>query len=82
MSYAELTHAELAALRESLEQEYARHCAKELALNMARGKPAAAELELSLPLLDTVDASSDLFAEDAPIAAITASWTAFPKRNA
>ena len=41
MSYAELTHAELAALRESLEQEYARHCAKELALNMARGKPAA-----------------------------------------
>ena len=64
MSYAELTHAELAALRESLEQEYARHCAKELALNMARGKPAAAQLELSLPLLDTVDASSDLFAED------------------
>ena len=64
MSYAELTHAELVALRESLEQEYARHCAKELALNMARGKPAAAQLELSLPLLDTVDASSDLFAED------------------
>ena len=64
MSYAELTHAELAALRESLEQEYARHCAKELALNMARGKPAAAQLELSLPLLDTVDASSGLFAED------------------
>lgn len=64
MSYAELTHAELTALRESLEQEYARHCAKKLALNMARGKPAAAQLELSLPLLDAVDASSDLFAED------------------
>ena len=76
MSYAELTHAELAALRESLEQEYARHCAKELALNMARGKPAAAQLELSLPLLDTVDASSGLFAEDG-----TDSWAKSSDRN-
>lgn len=64
MSYAELNHAELSALKQSLEQEYARHCAKELSLNMARGKPAAAQLELSLPLLDAVDASSSLFAED------------------
>lgn len=64
MSYAELNHAELSALKQSLEQEYARHCAKELSLNMARGKPAAAQLELSLPLLDAVDASSNLFAED------------------
>lgn len=64
MSYAELTHAELTALKESLEREYACHCAKELALNMARGKPASAQLELSLPLLNAVDASSDLFAED------------------
>ena len=31
---------------------------------MARGKPSAAQLELSLPLLDAVRADADLFAED------------------
>lgn len=64
MAYADLDRAQLEELARSLEQEYARHCAKGLNLNMARGKPSAAQLELSLPLLDAVRADADLFAED------------------
>ena len=64
MSYVDMSAAELEALRASLEQEYASHCAKGLSLNMARGKPGADQLALSLPMLDEVNSSADLFAED------------------
>lgn len=64
MSYVDMFAAELEALRASLEQEYASHCAKGLSLNMARGKPGADQLALSLPMLDEVNSSADLFAED------------------
>lgn len=64
MSYADLDRTQLEELRRALEREYADHCAKGLALNMARGKPSAAQLELSLPLLDVVDAASELMAQD------------------
>lgn len=64
MSYADYDREHLEQLRRALEQEHAEHCAKGLSLNMARGKPASAQLELSLPLLDAIDAASDLFAED------------------
>ena len=62
--YADMTRAEqeeeLAALRE----RYAELKARNLSLNMARGKPSAAQLELSLPLLDVLDAEADLTSED------------------
>lgn len=64
MAYADLDRNQLEELARSLEQEYAGHCAKGLRLNMARGKPSAAQLELSLPLLDAIDAASVLSAED------------------
>ncbi len=64
MSYADFDRMQLETLKASLEQEYAAHCAKGLSLNMARGKPSAAQLELSLPMLDCVNAATDLFAED------------------
>ncbi|MBO4364837.1 MAG: aminotransferase class I/II-fold pyridoxal phosphate-dependent enzyme, partial [Eggerthellaceae bacterium] len=38
--------------------------AKGLALNMARGKPSSQQLDLSLPLLDALDSSSILEADD------------------
>lgn len=64
MSYAELSREELEALKAALEAEYAEHCAKGLSLNMARGKPGADQLALSLPMLDCVNATTELFAED------------------
>lgn len=64
MSYAELSREELEALKAALEAEYTEHCTKGLALNMARGKPGADQLALSLPMLDCVNATTELFAED------------------
>lgn len=64
MSYADYDRDRLEQLRCALEREYAAYCAKGLSLNMARGKPSSAQLELSLPLLDAVDSASALIAED------------------
>lgn len=64
MSYVDMSTNELETLKASLEQEYANHCAKGLTLNMARGKPGADQLNLSLPMLDELNSSADLFAED------------------
>lgn len=47
-----------------LTHEYAAFQAKGLALNMARGKPASDQLDLSRPLLDAITSESDLTAED------------------
>ena len=57
--YQEMTREELQAQREQLEQAYARLQAKGLKLNMARGKPGADQLELSLPMLDALNSGSD-----------------------
>lgn len=57
--YQEMSREELQAQREELEQTYSRLKAKGLKLNMARGKPGADQLELSLPMLDTLNSKSD-----------------------
>ena len=49
---------------ETLQQEYESWKAKELSLNMARGKPSVAQLELSMPMLDILDSQADMLAED------------------
>ena len=63
-AYADLTRDELLSLKAALEAEYAALAAKGLKLNMARGKPGADQLELSMPMLDILDAKADLFASD------------------
>ncbi|MDD6730508.1 MAG: aminotransferase class I/II-fold pyridoxal phosphate-dependent enzyme [Eggerthellaceae bacterium] len=63
-SYAQTSSDELHALRAALEDEYNGFKAKGLSLNMARGKPSAAQLDLSLPLLDILSSTSDLRAAD------------------
>lgn len=52
--------AELARLR----AEYEAIKAQGLKLNMARGKPSAAQLDLSLPMLDLLTSQSDYHSED------------------
>ena len=63
-TYAEMDNVQLAALKEELEREYGEIKARGLALNMARGKPAKAQLDLSMPLLETVTTMEDCVAAD------------------
>lgn len=62
--YEQMTENELQDLKRKLEEEYAGYKAKGLSLNMARGKPSSAQLDLSLPMLDVVSSDSDLDSED------------------
>lgn len=55
---------ELAALKDRLDIEYADILAKGLSLNMARGKPGADQLDLSIPLLSVISSADECFAED------------------
>lgn len=63
-AYAEQGTEELAELKASLEREHAAFKARGLALNMARGKPAEAQLDLSMPLLETLRTTDDCTAAD------------------
>ena len=62
--YTDLESADLKALKTRLDDEYAHIKARGLALNMARGKPAADQLDLSMSLLTTVTGIDDCFSED------------------
>ena len=63
-TYADLSAAELTTLQAHLEEEYAGFKAKGLKLNMARGKPAAAQLDLSMPMLDVLSSDAEYKSED------------------
>jgi len=62
--YADMSKAELETELAQVRARYDEMVARGLSLNMARGKPSAAQLELSLPMLDVLDADADLIAED------------------
>lgn len=63
-SYQEMSKEELYKVKEGLEKEYAKYKGMGLSLNMARGKPAATQLDLVMPMLDVLNSSSELIAED------------------
>ena len=52
MTLAAMTKEQLVEYQNQLNKEYADYKAKGLALNMARGKPAVAQLDLSMDMLD------------------------------
>ena len=64
MQYCEMSKEELLTLQAELNQQYAEAKAKGLNLDMSRGKPSATQLNVSLGLLDAINASSDLKAEN------------------
>lgn len=53
--YADMTKEELTTLKAALEEEYQTIQARGLNLNMARGKPGANQLDLSMPMLDILN---------------------------
>ncbi len=63
-TYAEMTTQELQAEHGALVREHESFKAKGLALNMARGKPSSAQLDLSMPMLKSVSTYEDCLAED------------------
>ncbi len=64
MAYADLSREELTALKVELEEELAGYKARDLHLNMARGKPASDQLDLSADMLTVLKSMDDCFSED------------------
>ena len=62
--YTEMTHDELLALKKELDRQYEEIKAQGLALDMSRGKPSAAQLDLSMEMMDVLKGDSDLKCED------------------
>ena len=59
VAYANLSKAELQKVFDELSAEYKGYQAKNLSLNMARGKPSAKQLELALGVLEALKARSE-----------------------
>ena len=50
--YAEMTKAELQALKKELSAKYREYQGKDLKLDMSRGKPSIDQLDLSMGMLE------------------------------
>lgn len=62
--YAEMTKEELAAEIASLKDIYRTYQKMDLNLDMSRGKPSVAQLDLSMGMMDVLSSDSDLACED------------------
>lgn len=62
-SYKEMSRSELEVLYKELEQAYEDAKGKGLKLDMSRGKPAASQLDMTMPILDVLNAESSLKTE-------------------
>lgn len=63
-AYKDLSAEELKELKSQLEKEFDEVKAKNLKLDMSRGKPSAAQLNLSMEMMDVLNSTSDLVGED------------------
>lgn len=59
-SYMDRNQDELLTLKASLEEKFKTEKAKGLSFNMARGKPGASQLAISMPMLDVINGESDM----------------------
>ncbi len=64
MKYTELSEAELLSEKEKLQAEYERYVSMGLKLDMSRGKPDTAQLDLSREILGIVSSPEDCISED------------------
>ncbi len=63
-AYAEMSKEELRELQEQLNSKYVDAKGKGLSLNMARGKPSPAQLDMVMDFLDVLDSKSAMISED------------------
>lgn len=59
-AYQEMSKEELLALKEELEQAFADAKGKGLKLDMSRGKPSVAQLEMGMDIFDVLNSESDM----------------------
>lgn len=64
MVYSQMSLEEKKALLSELTEKYNEFKARDLSLNMARGKPSNAQLDLSMGMMDVLASTSDLTCED------------------
>lgn len=64
MKLEELQKSDLMEKKKSWEAQYNNFKAQGLKLNMARGKPSPAQLDLSMDMLNVITSASDLYSED------------------
>ena len=62
-AYQELSKEELLSLKAELEAAYEDAKGKGLKLDMSRGKPAAAQLDMGMGIMDTLNSESDMKTE-------------------
>ena len=63
-SYKEMSKEELMALHEELQKAYEDAKGKGLKLDMSRGKPSAAQLNMTMPIMDVLNSESSLATEE------------------
>lgn len=63
-SYQEMTKEELLQQKKKLEREYADAKGKGLKLDMSRGKPSVAQLDMTMEIMDVFHKDSDMRTED------------------
>ncbi len=61
--YVKMNQEELLALQKELEQEFTAVKSRGLSLDMSRGKPSAAQLDISMGMMDVLNSSTDLKCE-------------------
>ena len=59
-AYKDMSRDELLTLKTGLEAEFKKAKEMNLSLNMARGKPGASQLALSMPMLDVINSQADM----------------------
>ena len=64
MNYATLSREEKKALLSELREKYEEFQARNLSLNMARGKPSVSQLNLCMGMMDVLSSNDDLTCED------------------
>ena len=64
MNYTALSQDEKKALLAELKEKYNEFKARDLSLNMARGKPSVAQLNLCMGMMDVLSSDSDLTCDD------------------
>ena len=62
--YSQLSKEELTALKKELEKQFEDVKGKGLKLDMSRGKPAKAQLDLSNGMMDILNSETDLVSSD------------------
>ena len=62
-SYKEMSREELLVLKKELEKAYEDAKGKGLQLDMSRGKPAASQLDMTMPIMNILNAESDMKTE-------------------